>query len=40
MMGRDARKDMDAYGFAPWIVGVFLAAGLIALMFEFAAPIS
>ena len=40
MMGRNSREDMDAYGLAPWIGGLVLAAVLIWVMFQFAAPIS
>ena len=40
MIGRDSREDMDGYGVWPWIAGVLLGAALIALLFQFANPIS
>ena len=36
MIGRDSKADLNAYGLWPWICGLLLAAGLIALMFALA----
>jgi len=36
MIGRDGEQDVDAYGFAPWIVGILVAAALIGTMFALA----
>ncbi|MCA0872766.1 dihydroxy-acid dehydratase [Seohaeicola saemankumensis] len=40
MIGRDTDDDINGYGYAPWILGVFLAAVIIFLMFTYAQPIS
>ncbi len=36
MIGRDSKKDLNAYGLWPWIFGLAIAALLFGLMFALA----
>ncbi len=40
MMERDSHKDVDEYGFWPWIAGVAFAGFVIFVMFALSASIS
>jgi len=39
MIGRDSKEDLNAYGLAPWIFGIVIAALIFGVMFGFAQSI-